>query len=114
MLPIIFYYHNRSKNQIFLELEKGIFRYISYPSIIIMSSSGIWLAVENFSVMKSDWFYLKIFLLFPLFIIFFHMRSIVHGNKIVEYGYSDRFFKIYALIPLVLLAAISYLALYKP
>lgn len=110
----LFIFQNRTKESILIKVQKSIHFYLALPSLVVLSISGIWLAVINFSVMKSDWFYLKIFLLFPFFILFFHATTIISGNKIEQYEYNDSFFKNFTIVFLLIVTLITYLAIFKP
>ncbi len=118
-LPVLFFYHNRYKNDVDFgkklgEIELFLFNVIGIGSLVVLSISGIWLIMQNFPIMKMKWFYLKILLLVGLIFFFINNRHMISAIQDLSREYSDRFFIIYALIPLFFLVSIGYLATIKP
>ena len=114
VLPIVFHIHNNNREKVFRDIEKVIIYRILIPSFVFFGIIGALLVAQNVSVMRSDWFYLKIFILLFLLSIFAHFISIVRANRIEELGYGKNFFINYAVLIGMCFFAINYLTVYKP
>ncbi|MCI4400088.1 MAG: CopD family protein [Campylobacteraceae bacterium] len=114
ILPIVFHVHNKNKQRVFLDIEKALIYRILLPSLVLLGVVGAILAGQNISVMRSDWFYLKIFILLFLLSIFAHFIAIVRADRIGELGYGKNFFINYAVLVGACFFAINYLLAYKP
>ncbi len=113
MMALVLYAHNRAAYPQQARLER-LFLQVGYGVMMIMVISGVALASENFSIMHSDWFYLKLFILAPLLAQFFHFRGVVREYRIVHLGYSQRYFLRHLVITLLIVSFILFLSLFKP
>lgn len=113
-LAFVFWAHNKSGARVYEELERAIIYYVQVPSLILLVLLGAHLTAVNSGVLRSDWFYLKMFV-FALLIGFYAHFVVVHKQRNIErLGYGNRFFAVYSSLVLICFFVISALLMYRP
>lgn len=118
-LPRLFVYHAMAEDQTSRErfkiMERKLYRGIMNPAMIATLVFGIWMLALNWQYYLSQgWMHAK--LLLVLLLIGYHHMCLGYMKKFArdENTKSDRFFRIFNEIPVLLLVAIVILVVVKP
>ena len=118
-LPRLFVYHTQVTDEEnlarFKTMEKKLYYFIMVPSMIATLLFGVKLVFLNSSYfLSSGWFHAKMALVFIL--IGYHHVCGAHVKRFArdENQKSERFFRVFNEIPVVLLIAIVILAVVRP
>ena len=115
-LPRLFVYHKENYNEkktseVFKVMEKRLYFYIAYPSLIIVWITGLLL---GHSLGFDKWLLLKIALV--ILLTFYHLYIGYHLNrfKLNNQKKSAKYFRLINEIPFLLLFLIVLLVIFKP
>jgi putative membrane protein len=118
-LPRLFVYHAGADDQIsrdrFKIMEAKLYRVIMNPSMIASLVLGVWLLIESWQAFSGTiWMWLKIFLV--LLVVGYHhyclriMKAYASDKQI----HSEKFFRLFNELPVLVLIAIVILVVVKP
>lgn len=113
MSALVLHGHNQAPHPNQTRLERLLLG-VGYALMSILVFSGILMVLDQFTIMRSDWFYLKLFVLAPLLAQFFHFRGVMRETRIVHLGYSPRYFLLHLGLTLTLIGVVLALSLFKP
>ena len=118
-LPRLFVYHAMAEDQTsrdrFKIMERKLYRGIMNPSMIATLVLGIWMLALNWDYYKTQgWLHAKIALV--VLLIGYHHVCLAHLKKFAADANtkSDKFYRIFNEVPVLLLVAIVILAVVKP
>ena len=118
-LPRLFVYHSTADDQIskdrFVVMETKLYRLIMNPSMIVTLVLGIWMFTLNWAGYSSQtWIWIKIALVVALIGYHHYCLGIIKAFAKGEVRHSEKFFRIFNEIPVVILISIVFLAVLKP
>ena len=118
-LPRLFVYHYTSPNQeasdMLKTMEHRLYRGIMTPAALLTLLFGIWLTYLTWeAVHTSLWFWLKVIAVIGLFGYHGACGGMVRAFKNDANQRSDKFYRIFNEVPLLLLLLIVLLAVFKP
>ena len=118
-LPRLFVYHSTADDQIskdrFVVMETKLYRLIMNPSMIVTLVLGIWMLTLNWAGYSSQtWIWIKIALVVALIGYHHYCLGIIKAFAKGEVRNSEKFFRIFNEIPVVILISIVFLAVLKP
>ncbi|MDY0238233.1 MAG: hypothetical protein RBS42_05185 [Campylobacterales bacterium] len=108
-LAIFAVFKSKTHNPNFDSL-KSILLYIVTVGALLSFSSGVGMVVENFYILKSDWFYLKLFLLIFFTIFIFYLGNLIFkkiNTKEKSFNFPIYFYSFLTI-------TIMFLAVFKP
>jgi putative membrane protein len=118
-LPRLFVYHAMAEDQTsrdrFKIMERKLYRGIMNPSMIATLVLGIWMLTLNWDYYKTQgWLHAKITLV--VLLIGYHHVCLAYLKKFAADANtkSDKFYRIFNEVPVLLLVAIVILAVVKP
>ncbi len=118
-LPRLFVYHAMTKDEVsherFKVMEKKLFWGIMTPSLIATFVFGIWMAVSNWDIYKTQgWLHAKLFLV--VLLVVYHKLCKLYMRRFAENQNtkSHVYFRWFNEAPAVILIAIVILAVVKP
>ena len=118
-LPSLFVYHAMAEDQTsrdrFKIMERKLYRGIMNPSMIATLVLGIWMLALNWDYYKTQgWLHAKITLV--VLLIGYHHVCLAYLKKFAADANtkSDKFYRIFNEVPVLLLVAIVILAVVKP
>ena len=118
-LPRLFVYHAMAQDQASRErfkiMERKLYRGIMNPAMIATLVFGIWMLVLNWDYYKTQgWMHAKLGLV--VILIGYHHMCLAYLKKFAADANtkSDRFFRIFNEVPVVLLIAIVILVVVRP
>ena len=118
-LPRLFVYHAMAEDQTsrdrFKIMERKLYRGIMNPSMIATLVLGIWMLALNWDYYKTQgWLHAKITLV--VLLIGYHHVCLAYLKKFAAGANtkSDKFYRIFNEVPVLLLVAIVILAVVKP
>jgi putative membrane protein len=117
-LPRLFVYHAMAQDQATREhlkiMERKLYRFVT-PFMILTLVFGVWLTVLNAQYyLHSGWYHAKVTLVIPLFAYHGLCGRIVKQMARDENIKSDRFYRIFNELPVLLLFAIVILVVVRP
>jgi putative membrane protein len=118
-LPRLFVYHSTADDQIskdrFVVMETKLYRLIMNPSMIVTLVLGIWMLTLNWAGYSSQtWIWIKIALVVALIGYHHYCLGIIKAFAKGDVRHSEKFFRIFNEIPVVILISIVFLAVLKP
>ena len=118
-LPRLFVYHSTAEDQVskdrFVVMETKLYRLIMNPSMIITLVLGIWMLALNWAGYSSQvWIWVKIVLIVALVGYHHYCLGIIKAFTRGEVRHSERFFRIFNEIPVLILVSVILLAVLKP
>ena len=118
-LPRLFVYHSTAEDQVskdrFVIMETKLYRLIMNPSMIITLVLGIWMLSLNWAVYSSQvWIWVKIVLIVALVGYHHYCLGIIKAFTRGEVRHSEKFFRIFNEIPVLILVSVIFLAVLKP
>jgi putative membrane protein len=118
-LPRLFVYHSTADDQIskdrFVVMETKLYRLIMNPSMIVTLVLGIWMLTLNWAGYSSQtWIWIKSALVVALIGYHHYCLGIIKAFAKGEVRHSEKFFRIFNEIPVVILISIVFLAVLKP
>ncbi len=118
-LPRLFVYHAMAEDQVsrdrFKLMERKLYRGIMNPSMIATLVLGIWMLTLNWDYYKTQgWLHAKLALV--VLLIGYHHVCLAYLKKFAADANtkSDRFYRIFNEVPVLLLVVIVILAVVKP
>lgn len=118
-LPRLFVYHAMAEDQVSRErfkiMERKLYRGIMNPSMIVTVVLGLWMLISHWDLYKTQgWMHAKLALV--VLLIGYHHMCLVHLKKFAADANtkSDKFYRIFNEVPVLLLVAIVILAVVKP
>ena len=122
-LPRLFVYHAAAEDQLsrerFTLMEGKLYRIIMRPSMILSVVLGLWMLVLSWDALSSQiWIWLKIFLV--ILLLGYHhycgglIRRLAAAPTQAQQPHSERFFRMFNEVPVLLLIIIILLAVLKP
>ncbi|MEE6246502.1 MAG: CopD family protein [Pseudomonadota bacterium] len=118
-LPRLFVYHSTAEDQVskdrFVIMETKLYRLIMNPSMIITLVLGIWMLALNWAGYSSQvWIWVKIVLIVALVGYHHYGLGIIKAFTRGEVRHSEKFFRIFNEIPVLILVSVIFLAVLKP
>lgn len=118
-LPRLFVYHSTAEDQVskdrFLIMETKLYKVIMNPSMIVTLVLGIWMLTLNWSGYSSQvWIWIKIILVVVLIGYHHYCLGIIKAFARGEVRHSERFFRIFNEVPVLILVSVVFLAVLKP
>ena len=119
-LPRIFVYHveNKEKKEatdIFEVMEKRLFYYIMYPSMILTWFFGLILIyISGIEIFSQLWIQIKIFLVILLSVYNDYLGKCLASLKNNTNTKTSKYFRIINEIPTVILILVVFLVIFKP
>ena len=119
-LPRIFVYHveNKEKKEaidIFEVMEKRLFYYIMYPSMILTWIFGLILIyINGIEIFSQLWIQIKIFLVILLSVYNDYLGKCLASLKNNTNTKTSKYFRIINEIPTVILISVVFLVIFKP
>ena len=118
-LPRLFVYHSTAEDQVskdrFVIMETKLYRLIMNPSMIITLVLGIWMLSLNWAGYSSQvWIWVKIVLIVALVGYHHYCLGIIKAFTRGEVRHSEKFFRIFNEIPVLILVSVIFLAVLKP
>ena len=118
-LPRLFVYHAQAEDQISIDrfkvMEQRLYRGIMTPSALLTLVFGLWMTALSWPIyVVSVWFWLKVLCVVLLFGFHGMCGSFCRAFANEENKRSDKFFRWFNEVPLVLLTAILLLVVVKP
>ena len=119
-LPRIFVYHveNKEKKEaidIFEVMEKRLFYYIMYPSMILTWIFGLILIyINGIEIFSQLWIQIKIFLVILLSVYNDYLGKCLASLKNNTNTKTSKYFRIINEIPTVILILVVFLVIFKP
>ena len=118
-LPRLFVYHSTAEDQVskdrFVVMETKLYRFIMNPSMIITLVLGIWmLALTGAGYSSQVWIWVKIVLIVALVGYHHYCLGIIKAFTRGEVRHSEKFFRIFNEIPVLILVSVIFLAVLKP
>ena len=118
-LPRLFVYHAAADDQIskdrFVVMETKLYRFIMNPSMIITLILGIWMLTLNWTGFSSEnWIWIKIALVAALIGYHHYCLGIIKAFSRGEVRHSEKFFRIFNEVPVLILISVVFLAVLKP
>ena len=118
-LPRLFVYHAMAEDQVsrdrFKIMERKLYRGIMNPSMIATLVPGIWMLTLNWEYYKTQgWLHAKLALV--VLLIGYHHVCLAYLKKFAADANtkSDKFYRIFNEVPVLLLVVIVILAVVKP
>ena len=118
-LPRLFVYHATAEDTVsrerFKTMERKLYRAIMNPSMVVTLVLGIWMVVERWQAYSTNlWLWIKVFLV--LLVIGYHHYCLRVIKAFAEdrFIHSERFFRVFNEIPVLLLIPIVLLVVLKP
>lgn len=118
-LPRLFVYHASAQDPIskerFKVMEHKLYRIIMNPSMALTLILGIWMLVDHWQAYHTHiWIWLKIVLVVGLVGYHHYCLKIIKAFAADQVPHSERFFRIFNEIPVLLLVPIVILVVVKP
>ena len=118
-LPRLFVYHAAAQDQIskdrFKVMEIKLQRIIMNPAMILTLALGIWMLAVNWAALSGQtWIWIKIALVLGLVGYQHFCLKITKAFARDETPYSEKFFRIFNEIPVLILVPVILLATLKP
>ena len=118
-LPRLFVYHATTNDEIsderFKVMEHKLYRLIMTPSMLITVGLGFWMLALGWQALHlSVWIWLKIGLVASLVGFHLHCGQIINAFAEGQNERSERFFRIYNELPVVILVPVVLLVVLKP
>ncbi len=117
-LPRLFVYHATVEDGIsntrFKVMEDKLYRLIMTPSMIITLGLGVWMLIEAPVFLSSWWIWIKIALVALLVVYHLNCGQIIKAFAMDENRHSERFYRIYNEIPVLILVPVVLLVVIKP
>ena len=118
-LPRLFVYHSTAEDQVskdrFVVMETKLYRLIMNPSMIITLVLGVWMLALNWAGYSSQvWIWVKIVLIVALVGYHHYCLGIIKAFTRGEVRHSEKFFRIFNEIPVLILVSVIFLAVLKP
>lgn len=96
-------------------MERKLYRGIMTPAALLTLALGIWLTVIDWVYhVGQTWFWLKLGCVLVLFAFHGMCGGMVRAFRDETNKRSEKFYRIFNEVPLVLLLAIVFLAIFKP
>ncbi|HBF64209.1 MAG TPA: protoporphyrinogen oxidase HemJ [Gammaproteobacteria bacterium] len=118
-LPRLFVYHATAEDQIskdrFVIMETKLYRLIMNPSMIVTLILGIWMLALNWTGLSNQtWIWLKIAFVVALIGYHHYCLGIIKSFTRGEIRHSEKFFRIFNEVPVLILLSVVFLAVLKP
>lgn len=117
-LPRLFVYHadanDAISNERFKIMEGKLYYFIMTPAAILTTIFGLWLLYLMPAVLHFSWMYLKLFLVFLLWVYHLYCGMIVAHFACDKKTHSAKFYRFFNEIPTLLLIAIVILVVVQP
>ena len=118
-LPRLFVYHATAEDQVskdrFVIMETKLYRLIMNPSMIVTLVLGVWMLWLNWTGLSNQtWIWLKIVLVITLIGYHHYCLGIIKGFIRGEARHSEKFFRIFNEVPVLILVSVVFLAVFKP
>lgn len=118
-LPRLFVYHVSATDEIsnarFKVMEDKLYRLIMTPSMLIAVGLGVWMLVIAWPALQAGlWIWIKIALVALLVIFHFHCGRMITAFAEDRQLRTERFFRIYNELPVLVLIPVVILAVVKP
>lgn len=118
-LPRLFVYHSMSRDEStrakFREMERALFRVIMTPAAIATAAFGLWLVLLNWSLYQASiWFWVKISLVTTVYGYHLYCGNLLKKFARDEDTRSHTFYRWFNEMPVLVLVAITILAVVKP
>jgi len=118
-LPRLFVYHAAADDQIskdrFVVMEAKLYRFIMNPSMIVTLVLGVWMLTLNWTGFSSqNWIWIKIALVAALIGYHHYCLGIIKAFSRGEVRHSEKFFRIFNEVPVLILISVVFLAVLKP
>lgn len=118
-LPRLFVYHSTTTDKPGLErfkiMEEKLYRMIMRPAMIVSVVFGVWLVVESWeSYATSLWLWSKVFLVVLLLGYHHYLGSLIKSFANDNSAHTEKFFRLFNEIPVLLLILIVILVVVKP
>lgn len=118
-MPRLFVYHATADDTISRErfkiMERKLYRVIMNPSMILTVALGIWLLVESWQAYSGQvWIWLKIVLVVLLIGYHHYCLRIIKAFAEDRVLHSERFFRIFNELPVLVLVGAVILVVVKP
>jgi putative membrane protein len=118
-LPRLFVYHVTTKDNIsnerFKIMEEKLYRLIMTPSMIVAVGLGVWMLTIAWSGLQSSpWLWIKIALVALLVIFHLSCGQMIKAFAEDQQLRTERFFRIYNELPVLVLVPVVILAVVKP
>ena len=118
-LPRLFVYHctvpNAQAAEMLTTMERRLYRGIMTPAAVLTLVFGIWLTLLNWTSYESAlWYWVKLLCVLALFAYHGMCGGMVRAFRDNTNKRSQKFYRVFNEIPLVLLVVIVLLAVFKP
>lgn len=118
-LPRLFVYHtmahDKASSERFTMMEEKLYRVIMRPAMIIALVFGLWILVLAWDAFASSaWLWLKILGVLLLLGYHHYCGRLIRAFAQEENPHSEKFYRVFNELPVVLLIAIVILAVVKP
>ncbi len=118
-LPRLFVYHtmahDKASSERFTMMEEKLYRIIMRPAMIIALVFGLWILVLAWDAFASSaWLWLKILGVLLLLGYHHYCGRLIRAFAQEENPHSEKFYRVFNELPVVLLIAIVILAVVKP
>jgi putative membrane protein len=118
-LPRLFVYHSTSEDEVsnerFKTMEKKLYRLIMIPSMLITLALGFAMLAIGWSALHTTlWLWIKVSLVALLVAYHLNCGRIVNDFATDQNENSERYFRIYNELPVLLLVPIVLLVVLKP
>lgn len=118
-LPRLFVYHSTAKDEIskerFKTMESKLYRIIMNPSMIVTIVFGVWMLVASWQAFSGElWIWVKLALVVLLVGYHHYCLSLMKAFAADAPKHSERFYRLFNEIPVLILIAIVILAVIKP
>ena len=118
-LPRLFVYHAGASDAVsrdrFKIMEAKLMRVIMNPSMLVTLIFGVWLLVESWQAYSTDvWIWVKVFLVLVLIGYHHACQRIISAFAQDRTPHSEKFFRVFNEIPVLILITIVVLVVVKP
>lgn len=118
-LPRLFVYHctvpNAQAAEMLTTMERRLYRGIMTPAAVLTLVFGIWLTLLNWTSYESAlWYWVKLLCVLALFAYHGMCGGMIRAFRDNTNKRSQKFYRVFNEIPLVLLVVIVLLAVFKP
>lgn len=118
-LPRLFVYHTTVEDEIsnarFKVMEDKLYRLIMTPSMLVTAALGLWMLAMSWSGLSlTGWIWIKLALVALLIGYHLNCGRIVRQFAEDRQDHSERYFRIYNEIPVLILLPVVILAILKP
>ena len=118
-LPRLFVYHSICNDNISIErfkiMEAKLYNYIMMPSLVVSTLLGGAMAINNWDVYSSQyWFWLKLLLVLDLIAYHFYCGHLIKLFKNNNNSHGFTFYSFFNEFPTIILLAVVILVVVKP